>query len=677
MKQLLLLFAFIATLPHLSVAQTLNGKITDKSGQPVQYATVYIEELKQGTTSNTRGDYEIRIVPGRYTVVYQSLGYEPVYERIVISDTIITRNIILPEQIYEIPEVRISPSGEDPAYIIMRKVIGLAPYYLNNINYYKANVYLKGNLLVKKIPRLIQRSMRMSRSDDNVSVSAGGKPHDNSGVLKEGDAFLMESFNEIEYTAPDKYVQKVISYNSTFPEQGNDISPMEFIQASFYQPVLADMAISPLAPQAFGYYNYKYLGATLQGNYTIDKIEVIPKRKSQQLFEGTIFVIEDLWCLHSIDLTNENLAGKIRVRELYIPVQEEIWMPVSHQFDINLQFLGIRADIGYSSSVKYLDVKPNATLQKPQELATGFPGRYNLNDTVVTKTKREIEKILQKDEMTNRDMVRLAGLMKKESESSRGDSISKNLEIKDNTVKIVEKGAGKKDSAYWAEIRPIPLSEIELQSLYKRKSDTASAGIREPGADTAINRKVKKMSPFRRTFRDIIGGHTWSDTTGFSFTYGGLVDMKNLSFNTVDGFVYGFDFRFRKKFKGNRSLSFTPMYGTPSAEKRSCGGQMRNYSTGGMKPRQIFIRSGMSSRDIGTGGGINPLINSISSLLVKKNYMKLYESRYFTLGYSAEIVNGFRIELSGGFEDRRVLENHTDFSIFKPSREYAVNIPVK
>ncbi len=134
---------------------------------------------------------------------------------------------------------------------------------------------------------------------------------------------------------------------------------MDYIQASFYQPVLADMAISPLSPQAFSHYNFKYLGASLQGNYTINKIEVIPKRKSQQLFSGTIYIIEDLWCLHSVDLTNENLAGKIRVRELYIPVQEDIWMPVSHQFDIDLAILGIKADVGYGSSVKYMEVKPN------------------------------------------------------------------------------------------------------------------------------------------------------------------------------------------------------------------------------------------------------------------------------------------------------------------------------
>ena len=217
--------------------------------------------------------------------------------------------------------------------------------------------------------------MKIESDNHSTSVSAGSKPKNEEKLLKAGDSFLMESFNEIEFTAPDKYFQKMISYNSTFPAQGNEISPMDFIQASFYQPVLADMAISPLSPNAFSHYNFKYLGASLQGNFTINKIQVIPKRKSQQLFEGTIYIIEDLWCLQSVDLTNENLVGKIRIQQLYIPVQDEIWMPVSHKFEINIGIIGFKADAGYGSSVKYIEVKPNLSLQKPKAISTDYSGR--------------------------------------------------------------------------------------------------------------------------------------------------------------------------------------------------------------------------------------------------------------------------------------------------------------
>ena len=136
----ILLITIIST--QISQAQTLKGKITNQAGDPIQYATVFIQELKQGTTSNTKGDYEIRLPAGKYSVIYQSLGYEPIFATISLTDNIIIRDIILPIQYYSIPEVRISASGEDPAYIIMRKVIGMAPYYLNNVSQYKADVYL-------------------------------------------------------------------------------------------------------------------------------------------------------------------------------------------------------------------------------------------------------------------------------------------------------------------------------------------------------------------------------------------------------------------------------------------------------------------------------------------------------------------------------------------------------
>jgi hypothetical protein len=681
MKHFIGVFLILFISLQVSQAQILKGKITNQSGDPIQYATVYIEELRQGTTANTKGDYELRLPAGKYTVVYQSLGFEPLYANITISDITFVKDVILPVQIYQIPEVRITASGEDPAYIIMRKAIGLAPYYLNNVSYYKAEVYLKGNLLIKKIPKLLQKSMKMETRGSSGSVSGGGKPEPDEKVIKEGDSFLMESFNEMEFTAPDKYVQRVISYNSTFPEQGNEISPMDFIEASFYQPVIADMAISPLSPAAFSHYTFKYLGASLQGNFTINKIQVTPKRKSQQLFEGTIYIIEDLWCLHSVDLTNKNLVGTIKVQQLYIPVQDDIWMPVSHKFDINIGIVGFKADAGYGSSIKYLEVKPNLALQKPKTISTDFIGKQVsaaiVTDTVpASKTKQQIDKILEKDDLSNRDMVKLSRLMEKESEKSVSDTAKKSLEIIDRTTHIIEKDAGKKDSAYWANIRPIPLSEIEIRSL--RVSDSLKAGstLRESKADTIPGSAKGNKKKFPKTIRDIAFGRTWSDTTGFRFTFGGLIDLQNMSFNTVDGFIYGLDFRFSKSWKRSRSLYISPeVLWAFSREKLNWRvGSFYNFN--GMNRSQIYLRVGNNSTDINNAGGINTLLNTATTLLLRDNYLKLYNSGYLTLGYMTEIANGLRLELSTTFEDRRVLENTTDFSIIHSSKEYTENVPV-
>ena len=158
-------------------AQVLKGTIKDSRGEAIPYATVYIQELKQGTTANTKGDYEIRLPAGKYTVIYESLGFEPDIRNIKLSGSILILNITLQVQTYEIPEVRITASGEDPAYGIMRKVIGMAPYYLNHVGSYKAEVYLKGNLVLTRIPGIIKRRMKVE-ARSNSGASASSRDHE-------------------------------------------------------------------------------------------------------------------------------------------------------------------------------------------------------------------------------------------------------------------------------------------------------------------------------------------------------------------------------------------------------------------------------------------------------------------------------------------------------------------
>jgi hypothetical protein len=644
-------------------AQILKGNIKNQSGDPVQYATVYIKEIRQGTTANAKGDYELKLDPGTYTVTYQSMGFEPVLVDISLrSGEVLTKNITLPLQYYQIPEVRISASGEDPAYIIMRKVIGMAPYYLNNVKYYKAEVYLKGNLVLNKIPKIIKRQIE---KESDIKV-------------KEGDLYFQESYNEIEFTAPDKYSQKVLSLNSTFPEEGNQISPMSFIQASFYEPIIADIAISPLSPAAFSHYNFKYIGMSLQGEYTINKIQVIPKRKSQQLFEGTIFVIEDLWCLQSVDLVNENLAGKIRVQQLYIPVLDDIWLPVSHKFDVNISIVGFKADASYGSSVKYLDVKPNLALKKPETITTNYSAKKPVKDSLPqNKTDEQVKKILSKDELNNRDMVRLSKLMEKKSEKSIGDSVKKDLEVQDKTVQNVEKDAAKKDSAYWAQIRPIPLSDQEQRSLVVSDSLKTKEQLRKGIKQDTVSKtpQEKNRSKFFTTVKNIATGYTWRDTSGNRLSFGGLLDASQITFNTVDGFVYGMKFSYQKNWK-NHYLYINPQVKWAFGREDFIWRVNTNYSLNTVTGSQLYARAGQASVDFNTGGGINLFLNSSLSLLLRRNNLKLYESGYATLGYRRRIIPGLSFDVSGTYEDRSMLENSTDFSIFRPATNYTPNIPV-
>ena len=87
-----------------------------------------------------------------------------------------------------------------------------------------------------------------------------------------------------------------------------------------------------------------------------------------------------------------------------------------------------------------------------------------------------------------------------------------------------------------------------------------------------------------------------------------MIDLKNLSFNTVDGFVYGIDFSFSKTWKNNKSLTVIPDIRWAFSREQLMWRVNANYSFNGLKQRQIILRTGITSKDISNGGGINTFL---------------------------------------------------------------------
>jgi len=209
-----------------------------------------------------------------------------------------------------------------------------------------------------------------------------------------------------------------------------------------------------------------------------------------------------------------------------------------------------------------------------------------------------------------------------------------------------------------------------------RDSIKQELAVKKASPDSLKSSDQKKKSKFSKTLNDIAFGHTWSDTSYFSCNFGGLLNLDNLSFNTVDGFIYGMDFRLSKSWKGGKIISFYPDIRWAFSREKIMYRLNGNYTFNRYKNSQVYFRAGMTSKDISTGGSINTLLNSISSLFFRDNYLKLYESRYFTAGYRSRITTGFSIDLSAGTDNRTKLDNTTDFSFTKSVEIYSPNVPV-
>ncbi len=651
----------------LSQGQSLRGRITDSNGSPMPSASVYITELRQGTTSNNEGFYEITLPPGSYTVSYQFLGYIPANKLFTLSGEDVSADITLTEQLFEIPPVRVSASGKDPAYFIMRKAIGMAPFHLNQVRMYRAEVYIRGGGSVDRIPEMLKRRMKIEA---------------NEADLQEGKYYFSESVSIITFYAPDRYVNRVISSNSSEQPGQGQVSPMDYIEASFYQPVLAEVAISPLAPNAFSHYTFTFLGSSSQGNYVIDKIRVTPRRKSQQLFTGVIYIVEDMWAIHSLDLMNENMAGNIRVRQLYTPVEDGIWMPVSHEFNADISLMGIKARAAYTSAVKYLEVQPDRSLPRPPSYTLAAEPD-NAGEPVTepkNSTQQEIESILQKDDLTARDMSRLARLNEKNAMRTREKPP---LEVEDKTTVIIEDDATQKDSTYWAETRLIPLTREESASLSSvpaagrqlARRDTTTITISlGSGSQSAPDSVQRKTNLTARFIKDLAGGRSWQLSRNTVLNFDGLADLKSFSFNSVDGFVAGTGLTLSVRSGEAGRFTLAPSARYAFSRERLMWNVTANMLYDPMRAGNLFLRAGSQSDEY-SPAGINQLVNTFASLFFRDNMMRFYSSRYIIAGHRGDLANGLNLSVSGMYEKRDPLENSSDFSFFRKERPWNDNLP--
>ena len=656
-KKLAILAVILSIFSISAFSHNLRGTITDQDGNPISYATIYIKNLSLGTTTNEEGKFEIDIEPGTYEVNFRCLGYKPKNEIITIAKDVEIISVVMEVQILEIQEVIVSGGGEDPAYGIMRKVIGLSYVHLNQITSYTADVYIRGTVKFHNIPGLIRNQLRKKDID-----------------VKTGDVLVNETVSEIVFQAPNKYTQRVKSVNSTFPEVV-DFSVSDFLGASLYQDNI-DILFTPLNKNAFSYYNFSYEGYTKEDQYLIDKIKVTPKRKSKQLFDGYIYIIEDLWCLHRADLKFETPFGEVGLKLIYDEVHPAVWLPVGHNYTFDGGLLGVKANARFGASIKYNKVKINeqvlAMAKLPVKSTADSKSEVKSGQAKTKKWASKIEGLLQKPKLKNNEVNKLSRLMAREDKAQKPDSL-KTLEIYDAIKVVTDKGADKKDTSYWAAVRPIPLSTDEIESFSERDSLKLMKSKRFSNDSSTVimpDWNYGKLNPL------LFGGQFYLRDSTWKVRNNGLLTYKTLNFNAVDGWNISQSLSLTRDYKPGNSLSLVPYinYGF-SRKALSATGNVR-YTYSPLQRGSIQLNFGKNTVDYNKANDvINPFINSVASLFFKENYARFYESRFIDLQNGIDIANGLRITGKVRWEKALQLENSTSFSLFNKEKEYSPNIP--
>jgi hypothetical protein len=377
-------------------AVKIYGNITDNKQQPLPFANIYIKGTTTGTTSNEIGKYQLELSAGNYEIIYHYIGYKKVIKDVVVGNTDIELNIALAEEDVQLKEVVVS-AKEDPAYAIMRKAIEKRDYYYNQVKEYRCNVYTKG----------LQRIVSAPDKVMGISINSTGiLDSNNTGII-----YLSESVSEYSFKYPDLVKEKMIASkvsgnsNNFSWNSASDFNTIDLYKNNLSIDVVTDrIIISPLADNAMMYYKYRLLGITVEDGRMINKIQVIPKRKADPVYSGIIYINDSLYNLNSFELfltkdAQIKFFDTIKISQTFVPIKEDIWMPISKRFDITFGFLKIKAEGYYLAIYKDYNLQPEFSKKYFTNEVLNIDEASNKKDTAYWNELRPVQ--LTEDEVSD------------------------------------------------------------------------------------------------------------------------------------------------------------------------------------------------------------------------------------------------------------------------------------
>ncbi|MCX8020510.1 MAG: DUF5686 and carboxypeptidase regulatory-like domain-containing protein [Chitinophagaceae bacterium] len=430
--------------------------------------------------------------------------------------------------------------------------------------------------------------------------------------------YLSETISRYRFSKPKKEYIEVISSRVSGQNDALGLSAPRFF--SFYEDNVQISSrinprgfISPISENALHYYRYKLEGTFFENQQLISRIRVTPRRKYEPLFSGYISIVEDDWRIHSLDL---RLVKESQL-ELVDTIQiQQMYRPVSK-------------DVWFISSQKiYASAR-----------VFGFEGSGSF---VNVYSGINIDPAFTRKSFSN------------------------------TILKYID-SANKRTLEFWENNRPVPLAPEEVRDYLKK--DSLARARKDPRYLDSLEKKRNRLSPLAL----LTTGQTFTyERKKVSWTISSIADQS--AFNPAEGWVISPSLTWSKKLDTtatgrkritasiNLRYGFSNRHFNPYLTLR--------YTFGKKYASSLLFSGGSRVFQFNNNSPIGESGNTLSCLLSKENRIKSYEARYFRGSLRKGIGNGFSWLAGFQYQDRRPLENTTEFSLIKKKNiSYTPNYP--
>ena len=467
-------------------------------------------------------------------------------------------------------------STEISADSIIERVMTFAPLYETIVSDYRANLYIKGRMDIQKKNFILRYVPSMFRLQKGVRE------------------YMLETYSDLHYTAPNIYDQKVKASQGTV--RGNRGLPglLEYFSVNIYSASLLndERLMSPLAKNGQKFYKYRIDSVMGDPNNLDYRIRFIPKTKSDQLVGGYMIVSSNVWSVREIRFSgrSELITFTCWIKMGEVGKKDE-FLPVRYDVEALFKFLGNKVDGSYTASLDYksIELKEKKTRKKEKK-------KYNLSESF-------------------------------------------SLQCDTNAYKT--------DASTFAILRPIPLADDE-KKLYQDYQ------LRR---DTVVSQKKTKSQAFWGTMGDLmLEDYKFNLSNIGSVRFSPFINPLLFSYSGSNGLSYRQDFRYNRLFRGDKLLRIVPRLGDNFTRKEFYWGLNADFEYWPQKRGFFRLNVGNGNRIYSSKvlDELKAMPDSIFNFdLIHLDYFK---DLYFNFFHSVEVTNGLDISVGFSAHKRTAVE---------------------
>ncbi len=469
---------------------------------------------------------------------------------------------------------------------IIGRMHNAAALYMDYVQEYRADLYVKAQLdIIKKnigfryIPGLFK-------------------------VEKDANRYILETYSELHYTAPNIYDEKIKAYTGTLPDVREIPGISEYLNINIYAPYLVgQQLLSPLAPNSNKYYRYAIDSVSSDREQRTEyHIRFIPRNKSHLLVEGNMVVTEGAWSIREfcfkgkadlLDFKCHIFMGEVGTDKEYLPIKNNIEACFAFFYNVLEGY--------YEANLTYKEIHFRKKETEKKKTKTN----YNLTDSYSLQCDRE---------------------------------------------------AYKKDPTLLDSLRPQPLTESEIH-IYNRYKDRDSLPLTE--IDSVEVRRKKRWSAVGDFF---ISDSKWNLNDNMTLRNSPFMSPLMFSHSKTNGTAYRQDIKLSLLPRENQSLYIGTRlgYNFTNREFYWSGNTELHY----WPEHQGMLRLNVGNGNrIGNSRIIDKLKELPADTIIdfdKLNY-DLFLDLNFEISNRLEIVNGLTTTL-GFIYHRRTPAEHPDDS---------------